>query len=179
MNKFSILAILLSVSAVNTLHAQDDWHLIKSNDGTIEAMLPGPAKKKSVKRKTLAGTVTTNSLEFHTADVEFSVSSTKLSRFIRKHAKDERLYRNAREKVLSRFYGEQKSFEEIEIDGNPARELHYEVVDFHDESHTGYHGVAVFIILGDTIYAANAIMEKEAGNSDLEKFRKSIKIKKE
>ena len=177
MNKCSLLAILLAASALSNLHAQEGWHVVKSSDGAIEAMLPGPATKKLVKRKTLAGTITTKSLEFHTDDVEFSVSSTKLSRVVRKHANDERLYNNGRERVLNRFYGEQKSFEKIEIDGIPARELHYEVVDFHDESHAGYHGVAIFIVLGDTVYAANAIMEKEAGNSDLEKFRKSISIK--
>lgn len=79
---------------------------------------------------------------------------------------------------MNRFFGKQKSFEKIKIDNIPARELHYEVVDFHDETHKGYHGVAVFLVLNDTVYAANAIMAKDAGNSDLKKFRESIKINK-
>jgi len=38
--------------------------------------------------------------------------------------------------------------------------------------------VAVFVVLNDKVYVANAIMEKEEGNLDLKKFRDSIKINK-
>ncbi len=158
---------------------QDVWHNVKSSDGVIEATLPGKATKKLDRRRTLAGTITTKVLEFHTDDVEFTVTSTRLPKLLRKLASDQRLYETAKEKVLSRAYGKQKSFEETTIDGFTARELHYEVVDFEDESHHGYDGVAVFLVLNNKVYVANAIMAKEDGNADLEKFRKSIKIKKD
>ena len=174
-----LLAFLLTVNASSTLHAQEGWHVIKSSDGAIEALLPGSPKIESEKRKTLAGTLTTKILKFHSDDVEFSISSTRLSKLIRKFAKDERLYKNAREGVLSRSFGKPISFEKIEIDQVPARELHYEVVDFDDETHNGYHGVAVILVLDGTVYTANAIMAKDAGRADLKKFRESIKIKKE
>ncbi len=177
MNKFNVLAILLVVVALGTANAQDQWHLVKSGDGAVEAMLPGPAERKIDKRKSLAGTITTKILEFHTADVEFSVSSTKLSRFVRRFANDEKLYKSAKEGVLNRFYGKETSFKTISIDQVSARELKYEVVDFQDEAHKGYHGVAVFLVLNNTVYSANAIMAKEDGNTDLIKFRESIKIK--
>ena len=178
MIKYFLLAVLLTVSFSDNLQAQDDWHLVKSQDGAIEAMLPGPAVKKLNKKKTLAGTITTKVLEFHTEDVEFTITSTKLSKFLRRFANDERLYSRAQNEILSRSYGEQTSLKEIEIDEVPARELHYEVVDFHDEEHQGYQGVAVFVVLNDKVYVANAVMEKEDGNSDLKKFRDSIKINK-
>ena len=157
---------------------QDVWHNVKSSDGVIEATLPGKATKKLDRRRTLAGTVTTRVLEFHTDDVEFTVTSTRLPKILRKMASDQRLYGTAKEKVLSRAYGKQKSFEETTIDGFAARELHYEVVDFEDESHNGYDGVAVFLVRDNKVYVANAIMTKEDGSADLEKFRKSIRIKK-
>ena len=116
-------------------------------------------------------------MEFHTDKVEFSVSSTGLPKFVRRIADDERLYRNAKDGVLNRFFGKQKSFEKTSIDGVSVRELHYEVVDFEDESHNGYDGVAIFLVRNSKVYAANAIMAKEAGNADLKKFRESIKIK--
>ena len=93
MIKYFLLVTLVIVSAVSNLQAQDDWHLVKSHDGAIEAMLPGPAKKKLDKKRTLAGTITTKVLEFHTDDVEFTITSTKLSKFLRKFANDERLYK--------------------------------------------------------------------------------------
>jgi len=178
MIKYFLLATLVVVSAIGNLQAQDDWHLVKSHDGAIEAMLPGPAKKKLDRKKTLAGTITTKVLEFHTDDVEFTITSTKLSKFLRRFANDEKLYKRAKSEILSKSYGEEKSLKEIEIDEVPARELHYEVVDFHDENHNGYQGVAVFVVLNDKVYVANAIMEKEEGNLDLKKFRDSIKINK-
>ena len=115
-------------------------------------MLPGPAKKKLDRKKTLAGTITTKVLEFHTDDVEFTITSTKLSKFLRKFANDERLYKRAKSEILSKSYGEETSLKEVEIDEVSARELHYEVVDFHDESHKGYQGVAVFVVLNDKVY---------------------------
>lgn len=178
MRKCSLLAILFAVNILGALNAQDDWHLIKSSDGAIEALLPGPPKRKLDKTKSLAGTIVTKIMEFHTDEVEFSVSSTRLSRFVRAFADDERLYKNAKDGVLNRFFGKAISYEEIEVDGLSARELHYEVVDFQDEAHQGYHGVAVFLVLNDKVYAANALMAKDAGKSDLMKFRDSIKINK-
>ena len=179
MIKYSLLAVLLlATSATSNLQAQDDWHLVKSHDGAIEALLPGPAKKKLDKQRTLAGTITTKVLEFHTDEVEFTITSTKLSKFLRRFANDERLYKRAKNEILNKSYGEETSLKEIEIDEVPARELHYEVVDFHDENHNGYQGVAVFVVLNDKVYVANAIMEKEDGNLDLKKFRDSIKINK-
>lgn len=157
---------------------QDAWHNVKSSDGVIEAMLPGKATKKLDKRRTLAGTITTKALEFHTDEVEFTVTSTRLPKLLRKMADDNRLYETAKEKVLFRAYGKEKSFKETTIDGFAARELRYEVVHFEDESHNGYDGVAIFLVRNNKVYAANAIMAKEAGNADLDKFRKSIRIKK-
>lgn len=170
------LIILLIANILAPLHAQEGWHVIKSSDGAIEAMLPGPAKKQLDKRRTLAGTIVTKVMQFHTDDVEFTISSTRLPKLVRRLADDERLYKNARTQILNRFYGQEKSFEEITIDDIPARELHYEVADFHDEAHSGYHGVAVFLVRKEKVYVANAIMEKEDGNTDLKKFRESIKL---
>ena len=179
MIKYFLLVPLLVVISISNLQAQDDeWHLVKSQDGAVEAMLPGPAKKKLNKKKTLAGTITTKVLEFHTDEVEFTITSTKLSKFLRRFANDEKLYKRAKSEILNKSFGEEKSLKEVEIDGVPARELHYEVVHFEDEDHNGYQGVAVFVVLNDKIYVANAIMEKEDGNLDLKKFRDSIKINK-
>lgn len=178
MHKLNLFSVVLAVTTLSTLHAQDDWHMVKSESGAVEAMLPGPAKRKLDKRKTLAGTITTKIMEFQTDDVEFSVSSTKLSRFVRRFADDDKLYKNAKNGVLGKFYGQETSFKNIRIGQIPARELQYEVVDFQDESHKGYHGVAVFAVLDNTIYSANAIIKKESGNADLKKFRESIRIKK-
>ena len=97
---------------------------------------------------------------------------------MRRFADDERLYKNAKDGVLNRYFGKQKSFEKTTIDGTPARELHYEVVNFEDESHNGYDGVAIFLVKNNTVYAANAIMSKEDGNADIKKFRDSIRLKK-
>ena len=103
MIKYSLLAVLLlATSAISNLQAQDDWHLVKSHDGAIEAMLPGPAKKKLDKQRTLAGTITTKVLEFHTDDVEFTITSTKLSKFLRRFANDERLYKRAKNEILNK-----------------------------------------------------------------------------
>ena len=178
MIKFNLLAMFLAASFFGNLQAQDDWHLVKSQDGAIQAMLPGPAKKKLNKKKTLAGTITTKVLQFHTDDVEFTITSTKLSKFLRKFANDEKLFKRAKNEILNNSFGEEKSLKEIKIDDVPARELRYEVVHFEDESHNGYQGVAVFAVHNDKIYVANALMEKEAGNLDLKKFRDSIKINK-
>ena len=172
------LSLLLVLNSWCLVHAQENWHIVKSSDVNIEAMLPGPATKKLDKRRTLAGTITTRILEFHTAEVEFSVSSTQLSKFVRRFADDERLYKNAKDGVLNRYFGKQKSFEKTMIDGTPARELHYEVVNFEDESHNGYDGVAIFLVKNNTVYAANAIMSKEDGDADIKKFRDSIRLKK-
>ena len=117
-------------------------------------------------------------MEFHTSEVEFSVSSTRLSKFVRRFADDEKLYKNAKDGVLNRYFGKQKSFERTTVDGAPARELHYEVVNFEDEAHNGYDGVAIFLVKNNTVYSANAIMAKEDGNSDLKKFRESIRFRK-
>ena len=171
------LTLLLFLNIWCVSHAQDNWHVVKSSDGAVEAILPGPATRKLDKRRTLAGTITTKIMEFHTDKVEFSVSSTGLPKFVRRIADDERLYKNAKDGVLNRFFGKQKSFEKTSIDGVSVRELHYEVVDFEDESHNGYDGVAIFLVRNSKVYAANAIMAKEAGNADLKKFRESIKIK--
>ncbi len=178
-NLLLLLSLLLVWTSCCDVHAQDDWHVVKSSDGVIEAMLPGPAKKILYKKKTIAGTITTRILQFHTAEVEFSVSSTRLSKFIRRFADEERLYKIAKNGVLNRLFGKEKSFEKIKLDGVDARALHYEVVNFEDETHNGYDGLAIFLVLNSKVYAANAIMAKEDGNADLKKFRESIKLKKE
>ena len=68
------------------------------------------------------------------------------------------------------------SFEEITVGGHPARKLEYEMVDFDEEKHKGYRGVALILIHDSTTYLANAIIKKEAGEADLIKFRDSVKI---
>ena len=109
------LSLLLVLNSWCIVHAQDNWHLVKSSDVVIEATLPGPATKKLDKTRSLAGTITTRIMEFHTDKVEFSVSSTKLPRFVSRIADDERLYKNAKDGVLNRFFGKQKSLSLIHI----------------------------------------------------------------
>lgn len=156
----------------------DNWHNVKSSDGVVAASLPGKATKKLNKKRTLAGTITTKVMQFHTDEVEFTVTSSRLPRFLRRIADDERIYKTARDNVLNEAFGVEKSFEETTLDGFTVRVLHYEVDHFEDETHNGYHGVAILYVRNGKVYAANALMAKDAGDADLQKFRQSIRINK-
>ena len=168
-----MLTLFVVMNLTSRADAQDQWRAVTNKDGFIQAMILGEPETKVDKRKTLAGTVTTDVSIFRTENVQNTVTSTKLSRMIRRMISDEK-----KDGVLADVYGQEVSFEDIRIGGLPAKKLEYEMVDFDEVHHKGYRGVAVIIIHNNMPYLANAIIKKEAGEADLKKFRESVKINK-
>ena len=176
--KLAVCAAFLFATYLTSseLAAQDDWHVVTSHDGVVQAMLPGVPETKTDVRKTIAGKVKTDVKIFRTDNVQFTVTTTALSRMIRRFAKDEKIFDSARDSILSDVYGKEISYDPVTIDGIPGRKLEYEMVDFDEEQHKGYRGTALIFIHKNRTYVGNAIIKKEAGESDLIKFRESVRI---
>ena len=170
------LAALAALS-LGTLRAADDWHSVKSNDGKVQAMMPGEAKKSTIETKSAAGKVTTYNMEFHGDQVQFDISYSKIPRLALKFASEDKIFDNARGSVLHKAFGKESSFEKVTISGNSARELKYEGVSHDDPDHGGFQGTTLFFMVDGTLYVANAVVAKGAdGDADLKKFRASIVI---
>ena len=170
-----MLNVILFAVCFHVALVEQEWKLVKSDDGVVEALLPGEAKDALEHEDTLAGRVTTKAKEFRTDDVQFTVSSTVLPKLALRFASEKRILTSTKEGMLKKFYGKQTSFKAVKIDGTRAVELKYEAVDFEDEEKK-YRGVALMAIKKGTLYTANAIISAESGIEDLKKFRESIRF---
>lgn len=172
--------LALAVLAFEPAYQQEnqEWKLVKSHDGKVQALLPGEAKENTEYEDTLAGRVTTRTKEFRTGDAQFTVSSTVLPTLARTFAKDSKILKSTKEGILKKFYGKETGYKSVVIDGVKGAVLTYDAVDFDDPEHMGYQGVTFMGIRDGTLYTANAVIKKDSGQKDLQKFRDSIKFQK-
>lgn len=177
----NLLALTLMLVVLNTSDAlaQDKWQQATSRDGVVQVLLPGKPVSKVDKRSSWAGTIKSYVTIYKATGVKYAVSSTSLSSMVKRFVSDEKIFVSAKEGVLSEAFGHEISFEKITVNGIPARKLRYEVVQVGDKKHTGFHGVAVFVIHNNTTYVANARIRKDAGEADLIKFCDSVKVNKQ
>ena len=177
MKNLTVIPLLFVTLLASDVRAQAQWQVVKSMDGIVQALLPGTPKGSIEKSSSLAGTFTTYVSDVQRERVSFTVSSTNLGGFARKLAGDEKIYSAAKDGVLKKYRARETSFDQVTISGVPARSLRYKVDDSR-AAHKGCHGIAVFVIHGNSTYVANGLVSKDAGDADLNKFRASIKINK-
>lgn len=171
----AVTAIIL-FSGIST--AQDDWHPVTTPDGVMHALLPGKAKESTMEDKTIAGTVVTKVKDYTSDTAQFSISSTKLSRMVQRFANDTTLYGNAKAGVLKKSHGKETSFAEMTLNGIKGRLLKYEAVSHDDENHSGFQGMAFIFVHDGSVYTADVLAEKGAGDAEVKRFKESIQINK-
>lgn len=168
--KYTMVLTLVIAFGQVMAHADDGWQMVETTDGIVQGLLPGESEDSVNKESTLAGTFVTNIKRCQNPDAEFSVSSTKLSSWIRQFASDEKVYTSARDGLLEKYNAAEKSFDAATVDGVAARLLRYE------SSKNNCEGVALFFIYKNSIYSANASFDGDTDNETIEKFCKSIRI---
>ncbi len=152
--------------------AEDGWQTVETSDGVVQGMFPGEIKESVNREDTVMGTIVTNIRGCQIEEAEYSVSSTKLSGWIRQFASDEKVYTSAKNGLLEKYSANEQSLEPIEVDGVVGRLLRYECQD--DDSQ----GVAILLIHKNSIYTANVRFGTGANEQETAKFCRSIRIQK-
>ena len=173
----SCCALTLALLVFSTsVQGQEEWQVVTSPDGVLEALAHGEATDSVTRSSTLAGKVVTKVREFQADTAEFAVCSTKLSRLVRRLTSTDKLYSSARKGVLQKYSGEQLEFSETIVDGIPARLLRFRAEKSVDGHSSDYVGVAVILIFKNSMYAANALVPEGFGDAVVDKFHQSLRI---
>ena len=174
---FAFAAILALSPAVASA---EDWYRVESKDGKASVLFPNRAEEvREIVDRTPGGKVRTRVSEHHSEDIMMTLSETKLPHLAMSFAGPKLIFRNAKGIVLHKAFGRELSAERSEIAGaDAAMVMHYESVHFEDESHPGYHGLAVFLIVDMHIYVVNSILSKDTADSRAaqEKLLDSIQV---
>ena len=141
----------------------EDWHLVESADGRASVLFPNPADEiTELVDKTPAGSVVTRVAQHQGDGILLSISASELPRLAVRFAGPKVLFSNAKGGILNEAFGREISSRRIEIgNADAAMELRYEAVDFDDEQHPGYTGLAVFVLDGTRLYVVNSMLSKE------------------
>ncbi len=170
-----VIATVILFSGIST--PRDDWQGVTTADGVLHAMLPGKPTDSETRDKTIAGTVVTKIKSYSSKSAQYSISSTKLSKIVQRFADEQTLFDNAKAGVLKNSHGKATSFDNQTLNGIPGRLLKYAAVSHDDENHRGFEGLAFIFVHEGTVYTADVLAEKAAGEADVRKFRDSIRIK--
>ena len=185
MMRESTVAILLLVTAAMlgfapAIASAEDWYRVNSGDGKASVLFPNRAEEvRELVDKTPGGKVVTRVSEHQSEGILMSISETKLPPLAMSFAGPKLIFSNAKGIVLSKVFGRETSSERSEITGaDAAMVMHYESVDFDDENHPGYAGLAIFLIVDRHIYVVNSMLSKDTPNNQAaqEKLLGSIQI---
>jgi len=140
----------------------EDWYRIESGDGKASVLFPNRAEEvRELVDKTPGGKVVTRVAEHQDESVMLTISETKLPRLAMSFAGPKLIFSYAKGIVLNKAFGKEISSEPQEIGGaDAAIVMRYEAVDFEDENHPGYAGLAVFLIVDTHIYVVNSMLSK-------------------
>jgi hypothetical protein len=165
---WTLFIVLMTVPCVAS--AEDSWQEVETSDGVVQGMLPGEARESVNRETTVVGTIVTNIRGCQIEEAEYSVSSTKLSGWIRQFASDEKVYTSARDGLLEKYSASEQSYDVMDVDGVDGRILRYESPEDNLE------GVAILFIHKNSIYTANVRFEPGTEEGSIEKFCNSIRI---
>jgi hypothetical protein len=159
----TVLAALLTASMFSSQSsAEETWVRVVSHDKRASALFPSqPDKIETVSRNSPAGTINTRRRQYQSEGVLLSLAGTKLPRAALRFASTDKILRNAAEGVLATYLGKKVSMIETKIGGEPAIVLEYRVPDYDDEDHPGYRGIAIALLVDESLYVINGILTKE------------------
>ena len=175
-----IVTVVLGVIGLPVVLA-DEWYRIESQDGRASVLFPDRAEEmQELVDKTPGGNVVTQVAEYQGDGILMSISETKLPPLAATFAGPKIIFKNSKGSVLKSALGREISSKRIEVAGaDAAMMLRYESVDFDDEDHPGYTGLAVFVIVDRKyVYVVNSMISKATpGNQAMQdKLLDSIRI---
>lgn len=156
--------------------AMEPWHAVSSPDGSVEALIPGPAEETFKETESLAGVMITSNLMFQGNGEEYTISSTPLKPLVLKFVKTTKIFRDAKLTVLRKSVARETSCTETTVNGVPAQLLRYDSLEQDDASDARYHGLAIMFLHRKTLYIADAVIPRVAGEGPLMRFRDSIVV---
>ena len=159
----------------------DEWYRVESNDGRASVLFPDRAEEiQELVDKTPGGNVVTQVAEYQGDGILMSISETKLPPLAATFAGPKIIFKNSKGSVLKSALGREISSKRIEVAGaDAAMMLRYESVDFDDEDHPGYTGLAVFVIVDKKyVYVVNSMISKKTPDNQAmqDKLLDSIQI---
>jgi len=159
----TVLAALVTASILTSeVSAEETWVRVISHDEKVSALFPiQPEKIETLTRKSPAGTINTRRVQHETEGILLSLAGTQLPRTALKLAGTDKILRNAAEGVLARYLATKTSEKKTQIGGEPAVILEFRVPDYEDNSHPGYRGIAIALLVDQTLYVINGIVTKE------------------
>jgi hypothetical protein len=157
------LAALAAVSLVSSgVSAEETWVRVTSHDQKVSVLFPShPDKIETLTRKSPAGKIDTRRAQYETEGVLLSIAGTQLPSAALKLAGANKILRNAAEGILDTYLGKKVSEKKMKISGEPAIVLEYLVPDYEDKDHPGYRGIAIALLVDQTLYVVNGLLTKE------------------
>lgn len=155
-----VLALLCIVATVAA--SAEEWYRVESADARASVLFPNPADELTeLVDKTPAGAVVTRVAKHQGDGILMSISGSTLPKLAVRFAGPNIIFSNAKGGVLKEAFGKEVSSRRIEVENaDAALELRYEAVDFEDEAHPGYTGLAVFVMDGTHLYVVNSMLSK-------------------
>ena len=142
--------------------AEETWVRVVSHDEKDSALIPRqPDKIETLSRKSPAGTIKTRRAQYESEGALLSIAGTKLPRAALRLAGTDKILRDAAEGVLGTYLAKKISQRKTEIGGAPAVILEYRIPDYDDEEHPGYRGIAIALLVDQTLYVVNGNLTKE------------------
>ena len=178
----TVLAALVTASILAPeVSAEETWVRVMSHDKKASALFPAqPDKIETLTRKSPAGTINTRRGQYETEGALLSLAGTKLPRAALKFAGTDKILRDAAEGVLGKYLAKKTSEKKTTIGGEPAVILEFRVPDYEKEDHPGYRGVAIALLVDETLYVITGIVTKEDPKSkaQVRKLLESIQVHK-
>jgi hypothetical protein len=159
----AVIAALVAASIIPPrVSAEETWVRVTSHDNKVSVLFPShPDKIETLSRKSPAGTINTRRAQYETEGVLLSISGTQLPSAALKLAGTNKILRNAAQGVLDTYLGKKVSEKKMKISGEPAVVLEYLVPDYDDKDHPGYRGIAIALLVDQTLYVVNGILTRE------------------
>jgi hypothetical protein len=176
-----VAALIAAFILTPQVSAEERWVRVVSHDEKVSALFPTqPEKIETLSRKSPAGTIKTRRAQYESEGVLLTIAGTKLPKAALRLAGTDKILRNAAEGVLGTYLAKKTSQRKTKIGGEPAVILEYRVPDYDDEEHPGYRGIAIALLVDQTLYVINGILTKEDPKSKgmQEKLLGSIQVHK-
>ncbi|UCF47646.1 MAG: hypothetical protein JSU89_10765, partial [Myxococcales bacterium] len=92
----------------------------------------------------------------------------------------DKILRNAAEGILGEYLAKKTSEKRTKICGEPAVVLEFRVPDYEDKDHPGYRGIAIALLVDETLYVITGILTREDPKSKakVRKLLESIRVHK-
>jgi hypothetical protein len=176
----AVVAALFAGAIVSfRVSAEETWVRVTSHDKRVSVLFPShPDRIETLSRKSPAGTINTRRAQYETEGVLLSIAGTQLPSTALKFAGANKILRNAAEGILDTYLGKKVSEKKMKISEEPAIVLEYLVPDYEDKDHPGYRGIAIALLVDQTLYVVNGILTKEDPKSkaNQQKLLGSIEI---